>query len=321
LGNVIADNIKARDYFLSTEFPNLLANYIVSKTDSLNFIQLSCWLVANLCKGIPIPDLDKVKIFISPLSKLLETANDKRLLSEALWVVANIADSDEGAKEVLTSIGVLPITKFILSKDIELEIPALKVLGNYCSGDSANVDAVLSEGGLTALFSVLTTTNEIPVIRDICWVVSNIASGPEKHIEAIISSGCLDALIYLLRKDYNVDTKAEAMHVISNLCKYGSREQLHKIGKEELTEALVCNLDTTDCEMLLLILDSLEELLQNDSEREENSFMSKLILVDGKEKLEKLLGHTNTTIYQKVFRILEHFFEGNNFEDEEAMGN
>ena len=55
------------------------------------------WTVANLCKGKPTPDFEKVQRAISTFAKVINETNLQEILNDIVWTLSYI--TDEGGDE------------------------------------------------------------------------------------------------------------------------------------------------------------------------------------------------------------------------------
>jgi hypothetical protein len=98
------------------------------------------------------------------------------------------------------------ITQYIESNNIDLKIPAIRIIGCICAGDTEIVNKVIEVGALTSLATSLQLEKECSILIELCWAISNIALGPPEHIDKLIEMKVIHRLteIISLYTDFRV---------------------------------------------------------------------------------------------------------------------
>ena len=303
---------------MATEFVERLIGIVKSEGCTLSMLRVACWVISNLCKGKPDPPLSRIQLFIAPLNTLLPYVTDVDVIMDILWSFSCITEITDGANILFKIVAISSLLKFTTSNNSNIQIPALKVIGNFCLGKSTDIDSLLDNNGLSILLNVITSKSNSTVISLGCWILSNIASGPEKHIQHIINSGCFKSLLQLLGGSSDRAVKNEAGHAIANLCANGNEEQLYKMTQEGIIEGLSQAIDTLESDTLLQALNAIEEILFIGNIKDNHNLLAnKFESVGGKKRLEKLLLHPNVEVYQRAIKILDEFLDSK--ESEELM--
>ncbi len=63
LCNISGDSIEMRDEILRTGFVEYLADILQQSHVRTSCLRLTCWGIANLCRGKPIPDMERVLLY------------------------------------------------------------------------------------------------------------------------------------------------------------------------------------------------------------------------------------------------------------------
>ena len=148
-----------------------------------------------------------------------------------------------------------------------------------------------------------------------CWLVSNVASGTEAQIASLLEAPGLMATIVELARSAPWEVKKEAIWTVSNVFTGGDHIQVQRLidldGIDVMSEAL----DVNDTSIQYTALEAIENLIRVGDEHGKDY----RVLVDecnGIDKIEGLQHHTNDKIYEKVVKIIEELFGGDDHTDE-----
>lgn len=99
LGNIAGDSAGFRDLILQWGGLKPLLE-IVSTTNDQTILRHGVWVISNLCRGKPLPDIKQVEIAIPVLAQVLKTQTNNDILTDAAWALSNIARSEAKIKEI-----------------------------------------------------------------------------------------------------------------------------------------------------------------------------------------------------------------------------
>lgn len=148
--------------------------------------------------------------------------------------------------------------------------------------------------------------------REVCWIISNICVGTTSQIDQILNSKeLLNKLIVLFQVD-TPQVKKEICYIIGNICHCGQPESIFKLLNEfPFLEYLMQFLMTEeDGKCLEGGLTGLFEVMKfGEKLHGQNIIMARIEQQMGfLERLEALQNHPSQEVYQKLIRIIEHFF-------------
>lgn len=107
LGNISGENVEYRDMVLSYGMLPVLLK-LLGTTNNLAILKNGSWVLSNLIRGKPQPSFERIKEAIPVLCKIIKENDDKELLSDCCWALANLGESDVNKAEVLIANGILP---------------------------------------------------------------------------------------------------------------------------------------------------------------------------------------------------------------------
>ena len=66
------------------------------------------WMISNLCRGIPPPNFEKVKIVLDLLTMVLGSSESTPLISDAAWALSYLSNGTKEQVEWLCKNGAIP---------------------------------------------------------------------------------------------------------------------------------------------------------------------------------------------------------------------
>ena len=145
LGNLAADQTSSRDRIIAAGGLVKIIKHLEGKTNAKVYQDVS-WAIANICRGTPPPNYEQIKIAVPALAHGIKHGyiNSEQILSDVLWTLAHVT---EGAKVRLTRLletGAMPsIFECLDSTYAGIYIPAMRIIGNFSSGQTSHTNVLL----------------------------------------------------------------------------------------------------------------------------------------------------------------------------------
>ena len=264
LGNVAGDCVAARDAVLATPgaLPQLLA--AITPAAKPAFLKNAAWALANLCRGKPPPPLRVTRQLLPKLTELI-TSEDKDVQQDALWALAYLSDGGEDQLSACLEAGALPrVVQLLASPHPAVVTPALRICGNFATGDDLTTQAVLNADLLLAAPTLLATASHSHSVRqEACWVLSNVCAGTRGQIQAVFDANVLPQLMQLAAAA-EADVRHEAGWVLSNCTCGGSESHVYDLVRlgalPAMAGALGASLD--NAQLCAALVEGLENILQ-----------------------------------------------------------
>lgn len=298
--------------------PFFLSLKNVANPESNSLLCNAVWALSNFCRGKPHPKLEIVAPAIPHLAHLLKMDN-KEALMDACWALSYLSDGpNERVRAVMAGEGITSNIVALLQHDSHSILsPAVRVLGNFVSGDDEETQAVLDAGVLNHVNRLLTFPNR-GIRKETCWLLSNIAAGNQNQINKLIRSTKDIQVIIRHVREAEWEVRKEATWVVANIATGGRVEHVHWLVELGAIEALCSVLEVADAKITLVVLDALDMILKvgKDSSRAYTGFVDEC---DGLDKIEALQEHQNNEVYQKVVHLIETYFGVEENEDENIL--
>lgn len=314
LGNVAGHGPALRDICLNhNALQPLLQNILDPHSSSL--LQNCVWTLSNFVRGKPKVNIDAITIAIPVLTELIKN-KDENVKIDATWALSYISDGDEmRIEEVIRHCDLIHLTQMLHSEKNAVIIPALRTMGNFVTGTDSQTQRVIDSGVLAPLVRLINHDKK-NIRKETCWLISNIAAGtPDQKSQLFQFNEILPAVLGQLSVSASWDVRKEAAYVISNLSE-GSKAQVATLVELGALEQLCDLLDVGEVKMLILAMDALEAIIQSDSSPDKSQFIRLIDNCGGVEKLENLQEHECNEVYAKSVRLIELYFGGEDFEDE-----
>ena len=76
-----------------------------------------------------------------------------------------------------------------VESDSNMCTPALRTLGNLCSGSADMTEAVVTAGGVPAMVSCLRNASKDMMKKETLWALSNVSAGTSEQVRALLDAG------------------------------------------------------------------------------------------------------------------------------------
>jgi hypothetical protein len=324
LGNIAGDCASYRDGVINTPgaLQAIMAN--VQQPNSLQLLRNATWTLSNLCRGKPTPSAAHAQAVVPALAYLI-THTDKDVLADAAWGLSYLTDGEALMQTVLDA-GVVPrCVELMGHPELTVVTPALRIIGNFISGNDRQTQAALDAGALAAITPLLSHANKT-VRREACWAVSNVAAGTQAQLSALMTTPALmPAVVRLLSKGSEPACRKEAAWVVCNVATVGTQEHAAAVLALGVVRPLTDLLASTqDPRILSVVLDALKSLLDMGAANRLGAPGGGAgTLADAFEEaglldaLESIQQYAQEEVYQKCVTIIETHF---GFGDEEGAG-
>uniref|UniRef100_A0A672FAK0 Importin subunit alpha n=1 Tax=Salarias fasciatus TaxID=181472 RepID=A0A672FAK0_SALFA len=306
IGNIAGDGPVYRDVLIACNaVPALLA--CISPDTPLGFLHNLAWTLSNLCRSKdPYLPGSVVQQMLPSLIMFLHLS-DKNILSEACWAFSYLSDGENDRIEVVVRTGIIPRLIELLNHEdtyctLSIVAPALRTVGNIVSGSDAQTQVVIDAGFLEVLPKLLRHSKS-SVQKEAAWALSNIAAGPSKQIQQLINCGLFAPLVELLRSG-DFKSQREAVWAVMNITIGGTVDQMIFLVRTGALEAIVHLLQVRDAKVVMVILDTINNLAAEKSGETEG--LCRLIEeLGGFAHIEMLQNHENVSVCKAASHLLD----------------
>lgn len=320
LGNIAGDKVEWRNYLLRMDADVYLIQlyYRVGKTSDLELVKRLAWVLNNLVRGTPAPQMNYICNILPIFSDLLKSTSNS-LISKALLGLSNVMKGGGLACiELVINTGCIPkAVECVLCESRQVHLPAINLLGQISLGDFHHTELLFSLQILDKLsFTILSQDSEVR--KQTFWVLSNLSADSAEQSHKIIESPIVfPALKGLL--DADLEIRRECSYVFNNLICEASDDNVMKLVEAGLISTITTSLDDeTDPRTVLNLLEAVEKVLSigkppEDSDRL-NLLSEQFYALGITSIFEFLLSHDNDKVVDKVQTILDTYFESDDNE-------
>ncbi|KHN78555.1 Importin subunit alpha-2 [Toxocara canis] len=312
LANIIGDSAQMRDHAIECGVLDAL-ECVFMKMDELSveFVRTLAWTYSNMCRyKKPSLPLAVFRRLVPGIVKLI-SHSDRQSRQDACWALSYFTDGPDEQIRVASDANCLPYLIPLVQSTNDGEVaPAIRVFGNFATGNDELTQMVVDAGVLSLIEQVIHNAKSLSVQKECCWLLSNVIAGTQAQIQAVLDAKLLP-IIFAVARDGDFRSKFEASWAISNLAHGGSATQVMELSREEYITVLCNLLDVSNTDFICNILDTLLAVLRT----AQNLYPDKLKQIEdsiegcgGLDKLEMLQQNENTRIYECSYKIIEEFF-------------
>ncbi|XP_055388540.1 uncharacterized protein LOC129617192 [Condylostylus longicornis] len=261
LGNIAGDRADYRDAILAV--PGIIQKFVDAcrRSRRVSTTRTGMWSLSNLCRGKPRPKFQLVSPAVPYLSQVLHSSSDDDTLSDACWALDGLSEHPTGIATMLSH-SVVPILCRLLShRELVVQRPALRVIGQIAAGDTEQTQEVIDHGVLFNL-KVLLDSPRKSIRKDACWTLSNISAGSATQLQGVLSAGVIPKLVEVFRSDNELEVKKEAAWAICNACTSRKQEHLEYLISSHCVQPVCEMLTIDDLKILEVALEALDNILE-----------------------------------------------------------
>merc|ERR1712023_120170 len=102
--------------------------HIILNSTKKNNVKNGTWALSNIVRGKPIPKISLIEATIPCFAKIVLEETDPEVLSDALWSLSYLTDSEAPQIQQFINSGAIPsIVKLLNQKIITILIPSIRI--------------------------------------------------------------------------------------------------------------------------------------------------------------------------------------------------
>eukprot|EP01022_Parablepharisma_sp_SALTPOND_P019007 TRINITY_DN3190_c0_g1_i1.p3 TRINITY_DN3190_c0_g1~~TRINITY_DN3190_c0_g1_i1.p3 ORF type:complete len:300 (-),score=38.59 TRINITY_DN3190_c0_g1_i1:141-1040(-) len=237
--------------------------------------------------------------------------SDKDVVSDTLWTLANLTDTYKKAiKLIREHFSIKRVVSLMTEQEAIIRTPAIRIIGNMCTGAQDDVEEVIQSGGLEALQLLLTDPLYAAHKKEVCWTLSNVAAGPNSHVKRLLDADFFAELSQIVQSSPAFSIKKEAAWAIANACSEASEYQCMKLVEAGVIPALIRGATIPDPTLQEITVEAIDHLLYSGYSMDTDNQIASIFEEQGGVRvLEGLQAHMNQKIQDKVVKMLQTYFE------------
>ena len=197
LGNIAGDGAECRDMVLSNGVVPKLMQHINSDKGN-GFLQNLTWMMSNLCRNKPAPEIELIYPLIEPLKALVHW-NDVKIQIDASWALSYITDGkSDHIQAICDNKGLVErLIELLATGEKSVTTPALRTIGNIITGTDDQTQFAI-DNGIVKLFPGLLQSRYPQIVKEACWAISNIAAGSQSQVMVLQEANIIPTIIQLI---------------------------------------------------------------------------------------------------------------------------
>uniref|UniRef100_A0AC34FNW9 Uncharacterized protein n=1 Tax=Panagrolaimus sp. ES5 TaxID=591445 RepID=A0AC34FNW9_9BILA len=311
-----------RDRALKYGMVELMKHYVYPKEDGMEilYIETLVYLLAELSSHVKHQiSIDQIAEFL-PIIKILLQFRDDTIWSDLCGAISYLTNGKYAEKHVHYAVLDMVIKADILPRvfesfndmDPELYELAVNICCNFTSGSFEHVQYIF---GLNIVnFENLFLYESPKIVKAEISMLSNILSGSHSQIQAVIDETLVPKILQHLRNNV-FEVQVEAISALSNLCEFGTLEQLSYLTSIDIFSSIAQLTDINNSYFLIKTVSIINRVFYATAaqhpellEKCKNDFWR----AGGIDRVEELQNHENFAISQISAEILDTYFADEN---------
>jgi hypothetical protein len=313
LANIIGDSAQLRDHAIDCGSLDLYCKFVDAKLGSVSvtFARTLAWTCTNFCRHKePQLTVQQISTILPFIKKFLDHP-DNTCKQDACWALSYLTDSNDDILDLVFKTKILPSVRPLLgSTVIEMIAPAIRVFGNFTSGNDRQTQDIIDIGILNREVPQILQTGSNKVIKETIWMISNILAGTPAQIQSVINAKLVPSILqYLRRGDFRIQT--ECAWALSNICHSGNRQQCYYLATINVFEYIVPLMNVRHADFLTHILSIIKSVFNaiaalhpDELEDQKQAFEE----IGGIDVIEDLQNHENAEIYEACYELIQTYF-------------
>ncbi len=301
LGYIAGSTTQYKEDVLQSGALSVLLQHFTERS-SITTLRIVSFTISRLCRGRF--DFNLIRPAIPLLTHLLYL-KDTEIVNHACSALSEISNGPNDRIEAILQADeniVVRLIEILLGSTItEVQIAALKVIGSITTGDDDQTQRVIEA---LPSFVWLLDHPDLEIRKEVCWAISNITAGTTEQIQAVIDSAIFPKVLEQLRSE-EFKLQKEAAWTVANAVSGGTSDQVWYLIHEGSMPLLCSFLHVYDAKFVLIILESLENMLRVGEETKRlETVIGILSDCDGKNEIEKLQYHD----FPRISSLAEKIF-------------
>lgn len=309
ISNMIVDNFFACRKIMGSSDFEVVESCI--KKNLFPSLDKAYWIIAQLAKYTQTPEEDYkiLKLAITGLDFNL----DKDINLPAVSALSSI--TRKNIDLVLQTPHIISTLIGLSSKNYDkLTYASLKVFGNIAYGNVNHTQALLDNQILDFLIKNITSFNK-KIKNECLLIIYNLLASEKSQLLQVLSSSDIKYQILESTLHSSINIRLEAWNC-ANVVMIALSPNENKFHQEAIFYISRSLENETNCEILKMIIGSLENILYNAGE--EIQFFKDLIMKsECVNKMERLKNYGNQSIEEMVENVIKYYYDDNE-EDKEA---
>ncbi|XP_038631397.1 importin subunit alpha-4-like isoform X2 [Scyliorhinus canicula] len=248
-----------------------------------------------------------------PALGVLIQHSDTNILVDTVWALSYLTDGGNEQIQMVIDSGVVPHLIPLLSCQ---ETAALRAVGNIVTGTDEQTQIILNCDVLSHFPNLLSHPKE-KINKEAVWFLSNVTAGNQQQVQSVIDAGLIPMIVHHLTKG-DFGTQKEAAWAISNLTISGRKEQVEYLVQQDAIPPFCKLLGVKDPQVIQVVLDGLNNILKV-AGSDTNTLVEMIEECGGLEKIEALQQHENEDIYKLAYEIIDHYFCGEEIDEDPCL--
>ncbi|KAJ5078441.1 importin alpha [Anaeramoeba ignava] len=315
IGNIVADSINLRDLILQKGITQIVIQMIEESNGLVNDIQTASWMLSNLLRGNPIPNLNFFKPYFLYFESLLYF-NDKKTLFYTCSCILIISSEKDQINLLFEENIPSQIIRLLKESPNEIIYQCLQIIDNLLKGNQTQIDSLFESDLLKNLNQLLFHSDQ-DIKKKTCLTISTLANQNQQNIQKLFENDIVSSILKMLENE-TFELQKETLSIFYGIINQSNQQQSQLFITDSFIGLLIKLISVDDTESIYSILEIFRKLLEISEKIAfengiSNTCVDFLEEVGGIEIIEKLQNHMNYYVSQIAKQIINNY--SSNYEE------
>jgi hypothetical protein len=306
IGNISGDGPEMQKHLLSKGLVPKLVEMAESKRKlPAEHLSNIVWTLANMCENAEHPN-EEMQSCLSCFSHRI-FHKEMKVVREAVRGISMLSFKEEWLDSIYDTNVLTEVVDFLSSDDWKLAKLCLKIVGHFAAGSDRHVQHLIEAIALPPIMSLMKSTRKY-FMKEATRTAGNIACGTYEQILTLLNAGVAQPAIHVLDQG-DKDSIVEALHLLTNITTVCKMEQLVYLERQGVVAAVCKHLNRRNSSAIYNALKCIHNVLRiADKYDELDEYLELIEEAQGKEFMEQLQTHENSTISSRASYILDKYY-------------
>lgn len=248
IGNIAGDSEKHSSHIISSDFLQVLCNFLNLSQKTPETLKISAWTLGNLSQKSSDFHKTEAKLLLF-LTNFLISNNLHNATYDCLRIISGIVNKSEKLIQLVLDSDLAGfVLRNILQSSEEIQASSIRIVGCILGGSILQAQVLINLGVIEELQGKICSSS--PLIRkEVLWAIGNVAAGSISQIAYLVDHPIM-IIVFTGLLDHSSKARIEASWVFRNIGLKACRDSILLLVELGVLQYLIHGLE--DCNSLIV---------------------------------------------------------------------